>query len=168
MGGGSLFAPVTIKRRNFVGAPLGASNPTRELLKEACSAFGADTRVAQIISLGAGCPPDVSLESTDLAEMVGDLMKHIIEDCEKVDAELSTRLFAVDAYVRLNVPIGLQRSRLDDWRGLGAIESQTNVYIERPDVVRVLERSVRSLQQKDGAATLGMISAYTPYGWISS
>ena len=52
------FEPVKIgpkmRQQSFVGGALGANNPTRLLLSEACNIFGNDQRVAQIISLGSG------------------------------------------------------------------------------------------------------------------
>jgi hypothetical protein len=160
----SFFPPVKIgpggREQTFTGGPLGASNPTRELLKEAGIAFGLDKRVAQIISLGTGWPNVVPLEAVDPADMSSQLLKALYTDCETVASELSTRLVNVDAYVRLNVENGPEASSFDDWRGLGAIEQSTNAYVETSAVTRLLEESLRYLQNRVGTATLAQISAY--------
>jgi len=161
----SFFPPVKIgprgREQTFAGGPLGANNPTRELLKEAGIAFVQDKRVAQVISLGAGRQNAVSLEGVDPTDMSSQLLQTLYTDCETVASELSTRLINVDAYVRLNVESGLEASSLDDWRGLGAIEQSTNAYVETSAVTRLLEESLRYLQNRIGTATLAQISAYS-------
>lgn len=156
----SLFSPVTFgsrgREQTFVGGPFGANNPTRELLKEAGAAFGAEKRVAQVISIGAG--KSIPLDSPAPSEVPGHLVQLLTTDCEMVASELSTRLLNVDAYVRLNVESGLECPKMQDWRGLGAIELHTRAYVETPAITRLLGASRQYLQSRIGTATLGQIS----------
>jgi hypothetical protein len=160
-----LFTPVKIgprgREQTFVGGPLGANNPTRELLREAGSIYGNNKRVAQIISLGAGISRDVLIESADSADVANHLLKSLAVDCETVASELSTRLFAVDAYVRLDVDCSGMNAVMDDWSEVGTMEARTDAYVEGDIVARMLDESLRYLQNRVGTATLGQISAYS-------
>jgi hypothetical protein len=160
----SLFSPVKVgprgREQTFVGGPIGANNPTRDLLKEAGATFGNITRVAQILSLGAGASAVVSLGSDDPLDVTSHLLESMNTDCEGVASELSTRLYTVDAYVRLNATSETHNARMDDWSDLGAIESRISAYVESAAVMHILKESVQYLQSRVGTATLGQISAY--------
>ena len=159
------FPPVKIgprlREESFIGGPIGANNPTRELLREASVIFGDDTRVAQIISIGAGYANALSLDSSQPTEVANNTLKTIILDCQMVATELSTRLINVSAYVRLNADFQAENSSVDDWNGLRAIEKSTETYIETATVNRALEESGRYLEDRIGTATLGQISWYS-------
>ncbi|KIM30321.1 hypothetical protein M408DRAFT_324460 [Serendipita vermifera MAFF 305830] len=107
----SHFLPVKIgpprMQQSFLGSVLGGNNPTRLLLEEASKVYGKDRRVAQIISLGCGLPRVLSVNSLYEAN-ANRLLKEIAADCEMVANELSTRLFNIDAYLRLNVNRGME------------------------------------------------------------
>jgi hypothetical protein len=162
--GPPFFTPMKIgprgREQTFVGGPLGANNPTRELLREAGAIYGNNRRVAQIISLGAGISGAVSIQSVASADVASHLLKSLATDCEIVASELSARLFAVDAYVRLDVDCGGVNAAMDDWSGVGAMEARTDAYVEGNIVAHMLDESLRYLQARVGTATLGQISAY--------
>lgn len=160
----SLFLPTTIgprlRQQEFVGGALGASNPTRELLNEATAVFGRERRVAQIISLGTGVSRVISLDSSDGQAEVDQIIQNLATDCEAVAKELSTRLFAVDAYLRLNVDRGMEYISMMDWTILGTIESHTSAYVETPAVTEAIEVSQRCLQSRIGSISLSQLSVY--------
>ena len=160
----SLFSPVKIgprlRQQSFIGGALGANNPTRQLLKEASAIFGPDRRVAQVLSIGSGLPRVVSIESSMEDEGVYRLVKEIATDCEMVAQELSTRLYTIDAYLRLNVDRGMELVSMTDWNELGLIETHTAAYIATATVTRALDTSVRHLKERTGALTLAQISTY--------
>lgn len=161
----SLFLPTNIgprmRQQDFVGGAIGACNPTRELLNEAAILFGKDRRVAQIISIGAGMPQIMSLESSRQSTEANQLqlLQSLLADCEVVAKELSTRLFAVDAYLRLNVDRGMEYTSITDWSSLGAIESHTSAYVEGVAITEALETSLGHLRSRVGSITLGQLSA---------
>lgn len=96
-------------QRRFVGGPLGANNPTVQLLKEAENAFGNEKRVSQIISIGCGVPPLLSVEVMINESGVGRLLKEIPTECDTLAKELAARLIDVDAYLRLSAEKGPDR-----------------------------------------------------------
>jgi hypothetical protein len=147
------------REQTFAGGPLGANNPTRELLREAGTIFGNGKRVAQIISIGTGWESGALINPTDTENAAGQWLKSLATDCETIASELSTRLFIVDAYVRLNVNIEMGAASMNDWTGLSAIGSQTSAYLETAAVARTFEMSLQYLRNRIGTATLGQISS---------
>jgi hypothetical protein len=158
-----LFSPVKIgprpRQQSFVGGAHGANNPTREILKEASTLFGPNRRVAQVLSLGSGLPRVISAEPSADDEGGHRLLKEIATDCEMVAQELSTRLYTIDAYLRLNVDRGMEFGTMTDWNELSSIESHTATYIATATVTGALDTSVRYLHERTGALTLEQISA---------
>jgi hypothetical protein len=156
------FSPVKIgprlRQQSFIGGAIGANNPTRELLKEASSIFGPNRRVAQVLSIGSGLPRVISAESSASDEGIHRLLKQLATDCEMVAQELSTRLYTIDAYLRLNVDRGMELVTINDWNELGSIESHTTAYIATATVTGALDTSVRHLRERTGALTLEQIS----------
>ena len=161
----SHFIPVRIgsrlDQRNFVGGPLGSNNPTRELLKEAGIIFGNERRVAQIISIGCGVPPVLSLRAITSETGAGRLLKEIPDECEMVAKELSARLYDIEAYLRLSVEKGIGNIEMDQWGVLGDIEMHTACYMETQTIAQVIEISLKRLQRKLVTVTLGHLS-----GWL--
>jgi len=159
------FAPVNIGerlvQRKFVGGPLGANNPTRELIREAGMAFGSDRRVAQIMSIGCGVPPIVSLDTENGEAGMDRLMRNTAADCQLVARELDARLFNIEAYRRFNVERGMKNMELDNWDILGDIETHTRSYIETNTVTKALDISLGHLRSKIGTTTLGRLSMIT-------
>ena len=158
----SHFSPVKIgprlRQQNFVGGAFGTNNPTRELLKEAETIFGTETRVAQIISIGSGIRPALSLDSEINEAIFSRLLKDIATDCEAVAQELHTRLYNINAYLRLNVEKGMENVTMEDWSELGAIESHTGAYITVASVSASIDTSLRHLRERIGTVTLGQVS----------
>jgi hypothetical protein len=154
------FVPVQIGRsqQSFVGGAVGANNPTRELLKEASAVFGNEKRVAQILSIGCGVPPVLSLEAMTNEPGPSRLVKEIPTDCQVVATELTARLYEVDAYLRLSVDKGISNIEMDQWGMLGDIEVHTARYIECQTTSHALDASLKRSIQRSGATTLGHLS----------
>ena len=160
----SLFSPIKIgprlRQQSFIGGALGANNPTRELLKEASAVFGPNRRVAQVLSIGSGLPSVLSTESSADGEGVHRLLKEMATDCEMVAQELSTRLYTIDAYLRLNVDRGMELVAMTDWNELGSIESHTAAYVATATIAGALDISARHLEERTGGLTLEQMSTF--------
>jgi hypothetical protein len=158
----SHFSPVKIgphlRQQAFIGGALGANNPTRELLKEASTVFGSESRVAQITSIGSGIHPVLFVSSETNEADLSRLLKDIATDCEAVAQELHTRLYRIKAYLRLNVERGMEDIAMEDWSELGAIESHTGAYIAVASISESIDISLRHLRERIGTVTLGQVS----------
>ena len=149
-----------MRQQCFVGGPLGAHNPTRLLLTEASTVFGKDQRIAQIISLGSGSSRALSLDAVSREAGLGRLLAEMATDCELVAQELSTRLFDVEAYLRLKVEKGMDDMCIDRWLELGDVEAHTRIYLENSAVSEALDSSLQRLHARVGTITLGQISMH--------
>jgi hypothetical protein len=158
------FSPIKFgprgRQQTFNGGPLGANNPTRELLKEAGTIFGKQKLVAQIVSLGCGRLRISSMEGNSDTEGVSWAVQEMAVDCEAVAKELSSRLCDMDEYVRLNVDRGMGHLLKNEWDDLGPIETHTSAYVETAEISETIEASLGRLQGGTGTVTLGEISAY--------
>jgi hypothetical protein len=101
------FDPVTIgvghKRAVLIDAMVGSANPAKELLREAQNAFGEDTEVASIVSVGAG-QRDVGVVFKDGREVgISDGLRRGIAMCERVHEDLQSRFQKAVIYHRFNV-----------------------------------------------------------------
>jgi hypothetical protein len=116
--------------------------------------FGKGERMAQIISIGSGLPPVLSFESSTNAAGFVQPMEELAADCERVAQELHTRLYNVQAYLRLNVDRGMENVVMEDWSVLPEIESRTAAYISLGSVSESLDNSLRNLRGIAGVITL--------------
>ncbi|KIM30138.1 hypothetical protein M408DRAFT_66578, partial [Serendipita vermifera MAFF 305830] len=157
----SYFQPVKIgpprRQRSFVGGVVGANNPTQLLLKEACNIYGQDRRVAQIMSIGCGMAQPQTENSRDGPDMAK-LMREMMGDCEVVANELSTWLWNVDGYLRLNVSMDMETMKTRDWSNLSGIENPTAVHLAKSEISEALGTALGHLRERIGTATLGQLS----------
>jgi hypothetical protein len=157
------FSPIKIgahgRQQTFVGGPLGAYNPTRELLKEASTIFGKQKLLIQLISLGCGRSHVSSMNMHSDAEGFSRGVQEMAVDCETVEKELSTRFCDMNEYLRLNVNRGMENLLINVWDDLGAIETHTSAYAAT--VSEMIDASLTRLQGSTGALTLGQISEYS-------
>lgn len=158
-----LFEPFSIgpthRQQTFASACIGFNNPTRELLKEAVKLFGQDIRVSTIISIGSGYSPAPKIESLSSKPAGhGDILNRIGVEAEKMSRELSSQLFDVKAYLRLNVDHGIEEFKMTDWNDLGTIEGHADAYLQGAAVSNAVDSSVRILQTRIGFVSLGQLS----------
>jgi hypothetical protein len=160
------FVPVQIGRsqQSFVGVPVGANNPARELLKEAGAVFGNERRVAQILSIGCGISTALSLEAMVNEAGPSRLQTEIPTDCQTVATELAARLYNVDVYLRVSVEQGIGNIELDQWGMLGDIEMHTARYIESQTISHAVDVSLKCSKQRYGTVTVGHLSEWLTLG----
>ncbi|KIM30136.1 hypothetical protein M408DRAFT_22187 [Serendipita vermifera MAFF 305830] len=159
----SYFQPVMIgpprRQQSFVGGVLGANNPTQLLLKEAYNIYGQDRRVASIISIGCGMAR-ARPQAANLRDEpdVGKLLKEMVGGCEVIANQLSTWLWNVDGYLRLNASMDMETMKTRDWNSLGGIESQTSFHLARSEISEALGTALGHLRERIGTATLGQLN----------
>lgn len=71
--------------------------------------------------------------------------------------ELSTRLLDVNAYLRLNVNRGMESVKMKEWAALGAVVTHTAAYLATPYVSKMINNSLKCLQDRVGSVTLGRL-----------
>lgn len=148
------FDPVQIGRQLFLGASLGYNNPTREAIREAWDVWGADRSVACILSLGTGASNALNKEKP-----VENLLRDILEDCDKIANDLKGQLQAPDLYMRLSVLRGLDNIDVQKWdpETVGVIESHTKDYISHLSSHK-LATFIESLVNRPSRTSIGALN----------
>ena len=136
----TFFKRIEIGREQpFIDGGLGCNNPSRLLLDEAKSLFGA-RQIGCLVSIGTGQGEIISIKKPGIFQRIVstdiiDALKAIAYDCEATH-EAMLRLFASspNTYFRLNVEQGMQRIELSEWEKLANVEAYTMQYMRKIEV----------------------------------
>ena len=136
----TFFKRIEIGRAQpFIDGGLGRNNPSRVVLDEANSLFGA-RHIGCLVSVGTGQVETTSIRRPGLFQQivpkdVVDTLKAIATDCEDTH-ESMLRLFAKlpTTYFRLNVEQGMQSIEPSKWERLSNVEAHTTQYLRRKEV----------------------------------
>jgi predicted acylesterase/phospholipase RssA len=120
----TFFKRIEIGRgQPFVDGGLGRNNPSRLLLDEAKSLFGA-RQIGCLVSIGTGQAEVISIKKPGVFQRIVptdiiDTLKAIATDCEAThESMLGLFTNSPNTYFRLNVDQGMQRIDLSEWEKL--------------------------------------------------
>ena len=153
------FDPLSVLRDNgifeYTGADFTLSNPTQEIIAEAHATFGADKRIACILSLGCGQPGAFyAPEEPGLAEW-GRFLERLAASGEQKAQSLESQMGALGLYHRFSVTNDLEGvSTLE----VGDIARHTAVYLTDIAVLRKMDICIASLKMRDGISSLEQLS----------
>ncbi|KIM20493.1 hypothetical protein M408DRAFT_135363 [Serendipita vermifera MAFF 305830] len=120
------------RKKEYVGAGIGANNPIREVIAEAQLVFGGDTNVASLLSLGNGHPGIITISSgggeLGLSKVIWDVMN----DCTQTAREVEQQIGTAGVYFRFSVEQGMQADHSKEIADSSWIVAQTESYIEDP------------------------------------
>ncbi|KIM21455.1 hypothetical protein M408DRAFT_29534 [Serendipita vermifera MAFF 305830] len=129
----SLFDPVTVgmgrKRKEYIAAGLGATNPIREVITEARSLFGGESTVACLLSVGTGHPGIITLTSSHEGVDLNRAMREMMNDCTQKAREMEDQIGQSGIYFRFSVEQGMQ-NHVADAMDTAWIVTQTETYME--------------------------------------
>ncbi|KAG6875598.1 hypothetical protein C0992_003152, partial [Termitomyces sp. T32_za158] len=153
------FKPVLITdggiQEAFIGGNLGFNNPSKLVLEETESVFGYAAQVACLVSLGAGQLGPLSLQHSDMNDML-DIVRKIATDSEKTAGELMSQYKHIpDVFFRLNVEQGLQNFALDDWKKLPEIKTHTQSYLKQTSLENHVKELVQALHTSRCKISIG-------------
>lgn len=138
------FLPVTIgsghKEVVLVDALVGYANPTKDILQKAEEAFGEETEVSTIMSIGTG-KTEIKLDGIDEG------LKRGLALCEQVHEELQTRLGTTGIYYRFNV----QRELGIEPR---AIFGRVSSYLGERIIRKRLDEAIESIKSRPNGVLL--------------
>ena len=144
------------RRKEYIGASLGANNPTFDVISEAHSLFGGASTVASLLSVGTGHPGIITLkpgnEGDDLYKVVWDM----VNDCTQRAREVEQRIGRAGIYFRFSVEQGMQNDHTSEVVDLAWIVTQTETYLEEQG--DRLERFTKNLTTPITAITLRQLS----------
>lgn len=135
----------------YLDAGLGHNNPVKQVIAEAARAFGEDTHVACIVSIGTGQAGSTSLNKPDafqkwLPISLIRVLEKLATDSGKAAEEMNKRFRNIHGlYYRLDVDRGLQSISLDEWKRLGEVREHTMNYMRLEIVDQKIDRVVEVL-----------------------
>lgn len=160
------FLPIDINGIRYGDGRVGWSNPTMEAINEAYYIWPGRP-VACVVSVGTGLEDAVQLETESKAPSVSGVLGFLFQSltprqafelavaqycvscvtsCERIHGQVASNLakFGIDGplqYVRLNVPQGMAKIGLQEWKRFQMIAAMTEDYMQ--DIyVRELKRQV--------------------------
>lgn len=167
------FSPATFglghQQKDFVGGGFGANNPVRQVITEAHSVFGGNTRVSSLLSLGSGHPGIIQFDSNGGNNALYQLALEMILDCEQKAQEAQEQMGRIGIYFRFSVEQGMRKGSYADSEALGCISAQTEIYLSTPETTSKLDEYVKRLAMGNSAITLQQLSSYlAPFSYAPS
>lgn len=140
----------------FINAGFGYNNPCDELIKEAQLVFGKD-REPQVLSIGTGLGPEVSIKDTRLSLL--NALKNMSTTPNRVAARLEHQYGGSGQYFRFNVDRGLEHIAISDWAQAGNIAAHTRNYLSEQskaidELINDFTEGALSANRRDIHATL--------------
>ncbi|KIM21165.1 hypothetical protein M408DRAFT_333630 [Serendipita vermifera MAFF 305830] len=155
------FVPLSIGKTKYTKkeyiAAIGTSNPINELIAEADSLFGSDSRVAYLLSMGAGNPGVITLPSSDEEKGFYSTILKMMNDCERTAGAVEERLRESKIYHRLSVKQGMQ-NHLSDEMLLEMIVTHTAAYIASNEAHEKIKNLVESASVEVGPVTMDQLT----------
>ncbi|KAL5348595.1 hypothetical protein ACLOAV_006012 [Pseudogymnoascus australis] len=143
---GLAFKPIQIGQSVFIDESHGRFNPSPVALDEVTLNEYPGRPVGTFVSIGTGKRPSNTDATSHLwyDDFLGDFAEARrrliakIEGCETTHLSmpglLAARNVEIDAYIRLNVEVGVGDFGMNEWARLADISTSTRRYLARPDV----------------------------------
>lgn len=157
-----LFAPMSTLKGStifeYIGADFTLSNPCREIIFEAHNAFGADGKVACLLSLGCGHPGITSMPKGHELSGWNQVMEKLLRSNDQEAQNFDIQLGHLGFYYRFTVSHGLETTSEGVALPQGDVIAHTAAYIADASVSRKLEQCVDLLTLRDGSVLLKDLS----------
>ncbi|KIM32138.1 hypothetical protein M408DRAFT_214439 [Serendipita vermifera MAFF 305830] len=136
-----LFTPTSISRDasvfEYLGGDLTQSNPARVVVTEAYRAFGAEARIALLLSIGSGHPGVVSFPDNNNLASWGQFLEKLVADSEQKAQEIESQMGHLGIYHRFNIVRGLKKMKPSTKFTSGEVLAHTAAYLSDVSVSRV-------------------------------
>lgn len=160
----NLFEPVEIGRGQiYVGASLGANNPSKLVIEEVAKAFPG-RKIAAFVSIGSGHPKPISLNTSSLHQVA----LNISQDCEVVHQDMISKFSNhASLYHRFNVEQGLQIDEEERLLDSATITAHTHQYLLDRGVKQQLEAVAKVIVQAEGRIGPEQLGMHSPFLTVS-
>jgi hypothetical protein len=159
-----LFSPISIFKDSgtftYVSGDLTLSNPIREIVAQACVAFGPEEHVACLLSIGCGHPGVFSVpEGSSLADW-NNFFRKIIADSEREAQNAGHQMGHLGFYIRFSVNRGLEISSSNPVLSPEEILTHTTSYLADSPFSEDVDRCAGLIKMRDGISSLEQLSKY--------
>ena len=153
------FERMEINDRSYVDGGLGRNNPSREVLHEAKTLFGA-RKIGCLVSIGTGLARVIAIKEPwphqkFIPTNVIPGLTGIATDPEDTH-EAMLQLFAnlPNTYFRLNVDQGMEDIQLSDWKKMRSVGVCTMEYMKKEEVRQDLDSLVNAITAPKGVISI--------------
>ncbi|KIM28742.1 hypothetical protein M408DRAFT_329200 [Serendipita vermifera MAFF 305830] len=152
------FEPVTssigFEEQTFVGASLGANNPSGRLISEAHALYGGRAKVLSILSIGSGHLGNLTTPASGDDGSLKTLYQQMLSDGEVEAEETKMRTIESGIYFRLSVRHGMQGVEIAHENSDTRITAQAYAYLNDGETRQTVTDCVRSLAEAYGRVSL--------------
>lgn len=156
------FAPIVsgkgFRKKEYIGAGMGASNPIREVITEAHLLFGGNANVTLLLSLGNGHPGIIKLPPSDGDLDLSRALWDVMNDCTQKAQEIEQQIGSTGMYFRFSVEQGMQNDHSTQFTDPSWIIAQTESYIDDPGTHNKLNAFVQRIDAAAQPITLDQLS----------
>jgi hypothetical protein len=129
-------------------------NPVNEVIAAAHDVFGKETKIACLISIGAGRASIASIPTGPTGFDEAEFLRRVFLDGERIAQAFRSRTTNLRLYHRFSVEQGFQENGSTPWRDGEGITTCTQDYLQDTTVDNSLGRCVGLLTSRVGLATL--------------
>jgi hypothetical protein len=140
--------------QKYVSGAVVLPNPVNEVIAAAHDAFGKETKIACLISIGAGRDSITSVPIRPTGSDDAEFLRRVLLDGERIAQAYRSRMKNVQLYNRFSVEHGFQGDNSTTWSDSETITTYTQDYLQDTTVNRSIERCVGLLRSRVGLATL--------------
>jgi hypothetical protein len=168
------FLPIDINGVRFGDSRIGWDNPTMEAINEAYYIWPGRS-IACVISIGTGLEEAIQLTSEPVAlsisGVLGQLFRSLsprqafevavtqycvscVTSCERTHEQVSSNLaqFGINEpykYIRLNVPQGMAKIGMQEWKRFKMITAMTDDYLEGSQIQELMKQATERLNSPE-------------------
>jgi len=142
-----------VVQKYFSGAAV-LPNPVNEVIAAAHDAFGKETKIACLVSIGAGRGSITNVPIRPTKSDEAEFLRRVLLDGERIAHAFRSRMKNVQLYNRFSVEHGLQGGNSTTWSDGQTITTYTQDYIQDTTIDKSIERCVGLLRSRVGLATL--------------
>jgi hypothetical protein len=155
--------------QKYVSGAAFLPNPVNEVIAAAHDAFGKDTKIACLISVGAGRDGIASVPMGSYGPKEADFLRRVLLDGERIAQAFRSRMKNLRLYKRFSIEQGVQGDSSSTWSDGEIITTWTQDYLKDAIVDNSLGRCVGLLTSRVGLATLEQLRERTLlFIWIWS
>ena len=144
--------------QKYVSGAVVLPNPVNEVMAAAHDAFGKETKIACLISIGAGRDGIASVPTRPTGSDEAEILRRVLLDGERIAHAFRSRMKNVQLYNRFS---GEQGDNTTTWGDGQTITTYTQNYLQDRTVNKSIERCVGLLKSRVGLATLEQLCKHS-------
>ena len=156
------FSPISIFKDSgtftFVAGDLTLSNPIREIIAQACEAFGPEEHVACLLSIGCGHPGVFSVPEGSSLATRNNFFRKIVADSEKEAQNADRQMGHLGLYIRFSVNRGLDMSSSNPVLSPEEILAHTTSYLDDVSLSEEVDLCAELIKMRGGISSLEQLS----------